>query len=339
MKVLFSGRYDENVLDRLRKSWEVVYLPTDPAKFRKSEDEVIALLQGVDVFVVEADEVTAKVLDACPQLKAIIPTRGSPVNIDVKAATAAGVLVCNTPGRNDRAVAELCVMLMTMVARNVVPAMEALRSGKWHTAPRGWVYLTYQGIELEGRTAGLVGLGAVGRQVAKRLQGYEMKVLAYDPYLPQSVADTVGAQLVPLETLLRESDFVSMHVHTTPETQNMIGAEQFALMKPTAYFINTGRPGSVVEEAMLDALRTKRIAGGAFDVFHREPLAPDDPIMSLSNVVLLPHIGGATYDVIRHQSVGAEANLAALAKGELPPFVFNRDVLQSPGLRMVLSKG
>ena len=147
---------------------------------------------------------------------------------------------------------------------------------------------------------------------------------------------SVDVQLVSLDELLRESDFVSMHVHVTDETRGMIGEREFALMKSTAFFINTGRSGAVVEEAMMDALRQKRIAGAAFDVFHTEPLPADHPLLSLPNVVATPHIGGATFDVVRHMSRIAEADLAALREGEVPPHLFNRDVLQNPDLRVTV---
>ena len=336
IKVVISGRFDDQVLERLKQDWHVVRLPLNPAKWLLSDEELIDALVDADVFVTEGNPVTAKVLASSPRLKAVITCKGNPVNVDVAAATAEGVMVINTPGRNAYAVAELCVSLMVMVARNGWASMEALRSGKWANSPRVWAYMTFQGHELAGRTVGLVGLGAIGRLMARRLNAFEMQVLAYDPYVSQATADAVGVQLVPLDELLREADFVSMHVHVTDETRCMIGAREFALMKPTSFFINTGRAGVVVEEAMMDALRQKRIAGAALDVYHTEPLPADHPLLSLPNVVATPHIGGATFDVVRHMSQIAESDLAALRKGESPPHLFNSDVLQSPNLRMAV---
>jgi phosphoglycerate dehydrogenase-like enzyme len=334
MKVLFSGRFEEQVVKGVEKEWEVKWLHPKEGQWGLTEAELISELPDVDVLVSEADTVTARVFSSLTNLKAVVATRGNPVNVEVPAATAEGVLVAYAPGRNAQAVAELCIAMMVMVARNVVPAMEALRTGQWASAPRAWAYRTFQGYELGGRTAGLVGLGAVARLVAKRLAAFGMKVLAYDPYVSPVSADSVGAQLVPLEELLKEADFISMHVHVTDETREMIGKQEFALMKSTAFFINTGRAGAVEEKAMMGALEQKRIAGAALDVYHHEPLGVDSPLLSFSNVVLLPHIGGATQDVVKHQSAIAEANLKALGSGRVPPYLFNPEVLKSSRLRM-----
>jgi len=338
MKALFSGRFDPQVVQRVENDWTVKWLPHKAGQWGLTEADLISELQGFDVLVSEADSVTAKVCASSPSLKAVVATRGNPVNVDVPGATAEGVMVAYAPGRNAQAVAEICIALMVMVARNVVPAMEALRTGQWAKAPRAWAYQTFQGYELGGRTAGLVGLGAVARLVAKRLQAFEMQVFAYDPYISREIAGQAGVKLVSLEELLKESDFISMHVHVNDETRHMIGAKEFALMKPTAYFINTGRAGAVEEMAMMEALQQKRIAGAALDVFHQEPLPPESPLIGLPNVVLLPHIGGATQDVIRHQSRIAEMNLKALRTDQPPTFLFNPEVLKNPRLRMVLKK-
>ena len=338
MKVFFSGRFDSEVVQRVGKDWIVKWLPPKAGQWGLTEAELIDELQGMDVLVSEADSVTQKVCAAISSLKAVVATRGNPVNVDVPGATAEGVMVAYAPGRNAQAVAEICIALMIMAARNVAPAMEALRTGQWANSPKAWAYRTFQGYELGGRTAGLVGLGAVARMVAKRLKAFEMKVLAYDPYLNPEVAEEVGARLVSLLELIKESDFISMHVHVTDETRNMIAAKEFALMKSSAYFINTGRAGAVEEKAMMDALRQKQIAGAALDVYHQEPLPADHPLLTLSNVVLLPHIGGATQDVIRHQSKIAEINLEALRAGQAPTFLFNPEVLNTPRLRMAVKK-
>jgi D-3-phosphoglycerate dehydrogenase len=336
MKLAISSRFDADVLDELAQDWDVIDVRRhlEPGKWRLSEDELIAAISDADVLVTEGDEVTGRLLDACPQLKAVVACRGNPVNVDLQAATEKGVLIMNAPGRNAHAVTELCISLMVMVARNGWEAMKALRSGKWADSPRAWAYLTFQGIELAGRTAGLIGLGHIGRLVAERLNAFEMRVLAYDPYVEQEKADSVGVELVSLDELMRESDFVSMHVHVTDETRGMVGHHEFSLMKPTAFFINTGRAGAVDEEAMMEALREERIAGAAFDVYHAEPLPADHPLLKLPNVVATPHIGGATHDVVRHMSQIAQTDLEALQDGVEPPHLFNPEVLESPDLRM-----
>ena len=154
-----------------------------------------------------------------------------------------------------------------------------------------------------------------------------MKILAYDPYINSDYAAQLGVEVTSLNDLLQRSDFVSLHVPVTEETQGMIGREQFELMKPTAYLINTSRAAVVDEEAMLDALRRKRIAGAGLDVYHREPLPPTDPLTYLDNVVLTPHIGGATQDVVEHQSRMVYEDLTRLLRSDLPMHIFNPDAI------------
>jgi phosphoglycerate dehydrogenase-like enzyme len=335
VRLIIASRLDDQVRRRLvDQHWEIESLLHKPGQWVLPEPELIAGLQDADILVTEADDITPRVLHECTHLKAVISCRGTAVNVNLPAATEEGVLIANTPGRNADAVADLCVCLMIMVARNIELAVESLRNGKWANSPRATVYLACQGYELPGRTIGLIGLGAIGRKVASRLRGFQMRILAYDPYVTHQVADTAGATLVPLEELLHESDFVSLHCHVSAETRGLLGSHELEMMKPSAFLINTARAELVEEPALLRALQEKRIAGGALDVYHQEPLRTDHPLLELSNVVLLPHIGGATVDVIRHQSETAEANLEALRQGYVPPNLENREVLKSPRLRL-----
>jgi phosphoglycerate dehydrogenase-like enzyme len=161
-----------------------------------------------------------------------------------------------------------------------------------------------------------------------------MRILAYDPYVSQDAADAVGVTMTSLEELVRQSDFISLHAHVTEQTQALLGRREFDMMKPSAYLINTARAALVDETALMQSLQENRIAGAALDVFHKEPLPPDHPLLKLPNVLALPHIGGATLDVIRHQSETAERNLEAIREGRIPPTLVNRDVLNSPKLRL-----
>lgn len=335
VRLVIACRFDDQVRQRLLdRQWEIDSLVHKPGQWVLPEADLIAGLQDADTLVTEADDITPRVLHECTRLKAVISCRGNAVNVNLPAATEEGVLIANTPGRNADAVADLCVCLMIMVARNIELAIESLRSGKWANSPRATVYLACQGHELPGRTIGLIGLGSIGRKVASRLRGFGMRILAYDPYITPQIADTVGATLVPLAELLHESDFVSLHCHVSAETRGLLGSRQLELMKPSAFLINTARAELVEEQALLQALQEKRIAGAALDVYHKEPLRIDHPLLGFGNVVLLPHIGGATFDVIRHQSEIAEANLEALRQNRLPPNLENREVLQSPRLRL-----
>jgi len=328
MKVFISARFDQEQLEILKQQWEIVGVFNWAQEGRRlGAEELVRKLDGVDVLITEIDIITDDILARCPALKVVVDCRGNPVNVDVEAATKRGILLIHTPGRNADAVADLTVALMIMLARRILPASRSVTSGQWATMPRFWAYHTFQGIELGGRKVGLIGLGAIGRKVAQRLGAFNMEVLAYDPYVSPEIAEALEVHLVPLEVLLRESDFISLHVHVTEETKGMIGEREFALMKPTAYLINTARAAVIDEAALYKALRERRIAGAALDVYHTEPLPPNNPLLQLDNVVLTPHIGGATEDVVRHQSRIVVEELQRLRAGKLPRFIFNEEVL------------
>jgi phosphoglycerate dehydrogenase-like enzyme len=335
MKVILASRFDPQVRRRLvDRGWQTEGVTRKPSQWVLPEADLIEILQGADCLVTEAENVTANVIRECKSLKAVVNCRGNSVNVDIPVATAEGVMIAGTPGRNANAVADLAVCLMLMAARNVPLAIESLRSGTWANSPRATVYLACQGYELPGRTVGLIGLGAIGREVAGRLCGFRMRILAYDPYVSPQVAAAAGVTLTTLDELVRQSDFISLHAHVTGEAPALLGQREFAMMKSSAYLINTARAALVDEAAMMQALRENRIAGAAMDVFHKEPLPADHPLLTLPNVVALPHVGGATFDVIRHQSETAEQNLEAIREKWVPPTLVNRDVLESPKLRL-----
>jgi D-3-phosphoglycerate dehydrogenase len=210
-------------------------------------------------------------------------------HIDLAACRGRGVTVASTPGVNANAVAEHTIALMLAVMRRI-PAMDAaVRAGQW---PRAML------AQLEGKTLGLVGLGAIGRRVAMLAAPFGVRLLAATYGPDNGRAAAAGARHVPVEALLSESDVVSLHLRLSAETTNFISAERLALMKPTAYLINTARAGLVDRNAMLEALREARIAGAGLDVFHEEPIPPGDPLLTLSNVVLTPHDAGTTQEVV-----------------------------------------
>jgi phosphoglycerate dehydrogenase-like enzyme len=232
---------------------------------------------------------TDRVLTACPTLKLISIWGTGTDNVDINACRARGVTVANTPGVNAHAVAEHTLGLMLSITR-VIPAMDrAVRAGEW---PRQLL------AQLEGRTLGLIGFGAIGSRVAELARPFGMRVLVSTWGPDNGRAAAAGATHVPLEQLLRESDIVSLHMRLTDETKGILGPAQFALLKPTAFLINTARAALVDRSAMIDSLRSERIAGAALDVFHQEPLASDDALLSLRNVVLTPHDSGMTAEVV-----------------------------------------
>ncbi len=274
---------------------------------------------GFDVLIIEADFVFEETFAAAPGLRFVGACRGDiGEHVDLEAAVDRGVTVVNTPGRNAVAVAELTIALMLGLARRVATVHSVIQRGQWTSAVDNLT--AWRGVELSGKTAGLIGYGAIGREVAKRLTAFEVEVIAYDPFVTEGDAGERGPRvsLVGLEELLSRSDLVSIHAALTAETRGLIGARELSWMKPSAYMINTARAAIVDEGALLEALSTGRIAGAGLDVFPVEPLPPDSPWLTLDNVLLTPHMGGATDDVVRRHSEMILNDLRRWQRGERP---------------------
>lgn len=306
--------------DLLRAVAEVVYDPfITPVPLRLYKDEQLAKRlaeEGATILVCEADRVGPVTLDQ--PLLVVGSTRGDPNNVDISAATARGIPVLNAPGRNADAVAELTVGLLFAAARHVVAADRDVRAGDIYK--NGSIpYQRFRGWELNGRTAGLVGYGAIGRALAWRLKGLGMKVLAHDPYAAEATKS--------LEEVLSGADVVSMHAPVTPETSGMIGSAQFAQMKEGAIFLNAARAALHDTDALVGALRSGHLAAAGLDHFEGEHLSPDAPLAQLSNVVLTPHIGGATYNTEANHAQMMGEGITALLRGERPAHCVNPEVL------------
>ena len=308
-------------LDKLRKIADVVYDPwIDQTPLRMYDGEKLAeraRQEDARVLVVEADSVKGPVVEL--PLLAVASTRGDPNNVDIPACTAAGIPVLNAPGRNADAVAELAVALIFAVNRHLLQADTDVRAGE--TYRNGTIpYQRFRAWEINGQTAGLVGLGAVGRALWWRLEGLGARVIAYDPYNPEAKHS--------LEDVLAESDIISMHAPVTPETTGMIGPAQFALMRQGAMFINTARAQLHDTDALVEALRSGKLMGAGLDHFVGERLPTDHPLTTLDNVVLTPHIGGATYDTESRQAGMIADDLERLLRGDRPLHVMNPEVLK-----------
>lgn len=286
----------------------------------RTEDEMIDLLQGIDAAVVGLDPFTAKVMDGSPRLKIISRSGVGYDEIDVKAATERGIAVCTTPGLNHHAVAEYAMALMLQCSRKLFENLNEGRNGGW-----GW----HQGRDLAGRTLGIIGLGAIGKEVAQRAQAFEMRILAYDLIRDEEFAAQRGVTYVYLEELLRESDFVTMHVFLNAESHHIINAERLALMKPTACLINTSRGGVIDTAALYQALKEKKIAAAALDVFEHEPLETDSPLRELNNLYISPHASGASADPRQASVVMAAENAIRILRRERPLAIINPEVLNS----------
>ena len=315
LRVLSSGRLPARWAQRFDEAYDFSHYESDESQPVASEAELTARIAGYQVLITEEDEVTRAVISGSPDLAIVIDTRAAPVNLDVEAATEHGVVVINTPGRNADAVGDLTVMMMIMVMRNVWPAMVSVRDGTW--VERGLLpsYLANQGFELRDKTVGLVGLGATGLATARRLAGFGARLVAHDPFVGADVAAGVDVALLEFDELLRSADIVSLHVPLSPATTGMIGARELGMLKPSAFLVNSARAGLVDADALIETLRAGRIAGAALDVFTREPLPLDDPLLELPNVVAIPHLGGATHEVTDHQSRMAWDALAAFLAG------------------------
>jgi D-3-phosphoglycerate dehydrogenase len=272
---------------------------------------------GANILVVESDSVKGPVFDL--PLLAVASTRGDPNNVDIGAATEAGVPVINTPGRNADAVAEMALALLLAVTRRIVPADADVRQGEVYrdgTIP----YQRYRAWELNGRTVGLVGLGAVARALKWRLEGLGMTVLAYDPYNPDAKHS--------LDEVLAQSDVISMHAPVTEETTGMIGASQFSAMRPGVVFINSARAHLHDTDALVHHLASGQVGAAGLDHFVGESLSPDHPLCAMSNVVLTPHIGGATWDTEARQAQMVADDIERLLNHERPVHLVNPEVLR-----------
>jgi D-3-phosphoglycerate dehydrogenase len=282
--------------------------------------ELLAALATANaVLVRSATKMDAEAIAAAPNLKIIARAGVGLDNVDIPAATAAKVLVVNAPTSNIVSAAELAVSLLLAVARNVVPANLALKDGKWKRSQFG-------GVELQDKTVGIIGMGKIGMLVATRLAGFDMKFVAYDPYV--TVAPTGGPkiEMVPLDQLLAVSDFITIHIPKTAETTGLINAAALKKMKPTAFVINAARGGVLDETALYQALVAGELAGAGLDVYATEPCT-DSQLFALDNVVATPHLGASTEEAQEKAGVAvAESVVAAFAGAEVPGAVNAQEI-------------
>ncbi|MCL4560335.1 MAG: hydroxyacid dehydrogenase [Chloroflexi bacterium] len=324
-----TASLDDDGLNQLRSLGEVRYYPLAETKSLLGGSRLVRALEGVDVFITEADNLKARELEQLTSLQIICSCRGNPVNIDVQTATTKGIPVIHTPGRNAEGVADLAVALMLMLGRHILQAESALRrrDPAQEMTMMARVYFDLKGTEMWCKTVGIVGFGAIGRKVAARLLPFGCQIIACDPFVEEGVMAEHGAGKVDLDALLAASDYVTLHVMPNEANRGMIGKREIDLMKPTAYFINTARSALTDEAALCEALATHQIAGAGLDVYDKEPLPLDHPLMKLENVVLLPHIGGNTLEVTTHQTQIVVPDIVRLIHGEKPHNIMNPEVL------------
>ena len=274
-----------------------------------------AIAEANAILVRSATKVDAEALAAAPRLQVVARAGVGLDNVDVKAATAAGVMVVNAPTSNIISAAELTVGHILSLARHIPAAHSSLAGGAWKRS-------SYTGVELYEKTVGIIGLGRIGALITARLQAFGVNVIAYDPYVTSARAQQLGVQPVSLDELLEQSDFITIHMPKTPETTGMIGAEQLARMKSTAFIVNVARGGLIDETALEDALRNRTIAGAGLDVFVTEPPL-ESPLLALPNVIVTPHLGASTDEAQEKAGVSVARSVRLALAGELVPDAVN----------------
>lgn len=328
--VLLTRRLPQEVMDELERH---VHLEVHEEDRSIHRNELLQHVAGKDgLLCLLTDTVDAEVMAAGSDLRIISNYAVGFDNIDVEAANAQGILVTNTPDVLTKATAELAFTLLLTVARRVVEGDRLVRSGTW----TGWQPLQLLGGEVSGANLGLVGLGRIGRAMIPLAQGFDMQVSYWSrTRLSRSEEVKLGVNRLELPELLAASDFVSLHIALTPDTHHLIGAYELAQMKSSAYLINTARGPVLDESALLVALREKRIAGAALDVYEREPVVTEG-LLELDNIVLAPHLGSATRSTRIAMGLRAVHNLLAGLRGEVPPDLVNRPLhaAQSEGSRI-----
>ncbi|MDE6830741.1 MAG: 2-hydroxyacid dehydrogenase [Lachnospiraceae bacterium] len=337
MKIFFTAEYNEEELKPLYEMGEVVKDGWALGLPKMAEDELAEKVRDADMIITSYDDITRRVIESAPNLKLIACTRATPVNVDMEAAKERGIPVLYTPGRNSDSTAEMTVGLMLSIARKIPMAHGALKAGKFTGDPDAkkvtkdglkvdmiWdmdmdsPYMVFKGTQLHGKTLGIVGYGSIGRRVGKIARAFGMELLIYDPFVGEIDVEEFGVRkAVTLKQLMQESDFVTCHMKITDETRGCISREMISYMKPTAYFINASRGAILDEEAMVEALRERKIAGAAFDVYANEPLSGVHPyVTELDNVVITPHIAGATDDVLINHTKQIVADVRRFLNGE-----------------------
>lgn len=282
---------------------------------------LIDYLSCVDAVIAAGDPYTAEVLDHCPRLRTVVRWGTGYDTVDLAACTERGILACNAPGQNVEAVADYTLAVMLGVARHLPRQISVMRSGGWEEI---------RGVELFGKTVGIVGYGAIGRGVARRVRGFDCRILAYDPLASDEAFAALGAERVELPRLFTEADFVTVHAALTGTNRGMVSAGLLSLMKPGAFFINAARGPLVDEEALTQVLTEGRIAGAALDAFCAEPLPAEHPLRHLPNCLTTPHSAFNTTEAANATNRAVTDGVLAVLRGERPKYLLNPEVLESP---------
>lgn len=315
--VLATDKVDERGLAGLAEADDLLVESIDDST---TPEFAQALARAHALIVRSATTVDAAMIDAAPELRVIGRAGVGVDNIDVAAASARGIAVFNAPSGNTVAAAELTMALILALVRHLTEADRSMRDGRWDRS-------AFKGVELDGRTLGLIGAGRVGGEVATRARAFGMEVIVYDPYLSDERADDLGFRLTDLDAVLESSDVISIHVPLTPETEGLVGEGELAKMKDTAYLVNASRGGVIDEPALAAALRDGELAGAALDVYETEPLPGESPLRGAPNLVMTPHLGASTEDAqVRVAQEVANRVRDALVDGEVSAALNHADL-------------
>jgi D-3-phosphoglycerate dehydrogenase len=305
MKILISDSLSKQGIEVLEKAGFTVVVKT-----KLSKEELLKEINDCDGLIVRsATRVTADVIDAAGRLKVIGRAGSGLDNVDIQAATRRGIVVMNTPGGNTVTTAEHTMAMIFAMTRRIPQATASMKAGKWEKE-------RFMGVELYNKFLGIIGVGQIGGYLTKLAQGIGMNVIAYDPYLAEERARHMGVEMVDLDELFRRSDIISVHTPLTPETKSLLDGQAFAKMKPGVMIVNCARGGIVNEADLCEALKAKKVAAAAFDVFDQEPVKPDHPLLTLDNFICTPHIGASTTEAQENVAVGiAEQIVDYFTKG------------------------
>jgi D-3-phosphoglycerate dehydrogenase / 2-oxoglutarate reductase len=349
METVVTGNLSQEAHSRLQGdlNLNVTYRPIEEREKRLPEDEFRALVQDAEILIVGYEGVSKEVINAAPELGVIACTRGGPdANIDIKAATERGIPVLYAPGRNAVSVADFTWGEILSAMRNIAHSHHLLRTGTYTGTPQAdaasggeredvtWgvgqesPYVQLKGSELAGKAVGIIGMGAVGREVAKRASGFEVDLMGFDPYIDADIMAEYETEKVNLDVLLARSDIVTIHVPVTESTRSLIGRDEFETMKERAYFINNARGAVIDQDALIDQLRSGGIRGAALDVYDSEPIPSDHPLLQFDNVVITPHLAGAAEEVIERHSKMIVDDIEAYLNERIPTHVANEETLK-----------
>jgi len=314
-KVFLTEQIHQEAADFLRGNFEVIQGTST------AEEDIIRQAQGCAAILIRSARITGKVMDAIPTLKVIAKHGMGVDNIDVEHATEKKILVVNAPFSNLNAVAEHIVMLVLSLSKRTVRMDRLTRTGEF--AKRN----TYKTIELKGSTAGIIGLGKISRLVVKKLSGFEMNVIASDPFVKQEDVGELAVKMVTADEVYAKSDFVIVHTSLFPSTFHLVGKEQFQMMKNSAFIINASRGPVVDEAAMIEALQSGEIAGAGLDVFEKEPPDPDNPLFSMENVILSPHNAALSGGALRAMAMDSAMGITEYLTGKPVTYPVNGEIL------------